>query len=139
MSSDERDKLGIAPDKHKTALLLIDVINDFNFPEADELLQFAKPMAKRIAVLKARAKKADVPVIYVNDKFGQWRSDFKGQVRHCLQREAKGREIVELLQPDDKDYFVLKPKHSGFYASSLEVLLEYLASEELILTGFAGN
>jgi nicotinamidase-related amidase len=99
--------------------LLIDVINDFNFPEADELLQFAKPMAERIAVLKARAKKADVPVIYVNDNFGQWRSDFKGQVRYCLQPGAKGREIVELLHPDEKDYFVLKPKHSGFYASSL--------------------
>ncbi len=68
----------------------------------------------------------------------EWRSDFKGQVRHCLQPEAKGREIVELLQPDEMGYFVLKPKHSGFYATSLEVLLEYLASKELVLTGLAG-
>lgn len=139
MGGRERDKLGIAPDSHKTAILLIDVINDFDFPEADSLLTFARPMARRIAALKARARHAGVPVIYVNDNFGRWRSDFKSQVKHCLGPEAKGSEIVTLLQPDDDDYFVLKPKHSGFYASSLEVLLEYLGSEELVLTGVAGN
>jgi nicotinamidase-related amidase len=139
MSDSECDKLGIAPDQHSTALLLIDVINDFDFDEAASLLKFAKRMAERIAALKVRAKESGVPVIYVNDNFGRWRSDFKGQVKHCLGPNAKGREIVKLLQPDDDDYFVLKPKHSGFYASSLEVLLEYLGSKKLILTGLAGN
>jgi nicotinamidase-related amidase len=139
MSRNKRDKLGIAPDTHSTALLLIDVINDFEFTEAESLLKFAMPMAERIARLKIRAKTAKVPVIYVNDNFGRWRSDFKGQVEHCLSSDAKGREIVKLLRPDDDDYFVLKPKHSGFYASSLEVLLEYLGTKELVLTGLAGN
>ena len=139
MSRNKRDKLGIAPDTHSTALLLIDVINDFEFTEAESLPKFAMPMAERIARLKIRAKTAKVPVIYVNDNFGRWRSDFKGQVEHCLSSDAKGREIVKLLRPDDDDYFVLKPKHSGFYASSLEVLLEYLGTKELVLTGLAGN
>ena len=139
MSRNKRDKLGIAPDTHSTALLLIDVINDFEFTEAESLPKFAMPMAERIARLKIRAKAAKVPIIYVNDNFGRWRSDFKGQVEHCLSSDAKGREIVKLLRPDDDDYFVLKPKHSGFYASSLEVLLEYLGTKELVLTGLAGN
>ena len=139
MSTSEKDPHGNAPDTSAAALLLIDVINDFDFPEADELLRFARPMAERIAELKDRSKKAGIPVLYVNDNFGRWRSDFKGQVEHCLKSEAKGRDIVELLQPDDDDYFVLKPKHSGFYASSLEVLLGFLGSRTLILTGVAGN
>ena len=51
------DLHGSAPDKHKIALLLIDVINDFNFPEADQLLKYARPMAKKLLRLKRRAKK----------------------------------------------------------------------------------
>ena len=69
------DLHGSAPDKHKFALLLIDVINDFDFPEANRLLKHARPMAKNILRLKRRAQKAAVPVIYVNDNFGRWISD----------------------------------------------------------------
>jgi nicotinamidase-related amidase len=97
MSNSDKDPHGIAPDRSAAALLLIDVINDFDFPEADQLLRFARPMAECIAALKARAKKAGMPVLYVNDNFGRWRSDFKGQVEHCLKPEANGRDIVELL------------------------------------------
>lgn len=50
-----------------------------------------------------------------------------------------GRPIAALLQPEDDDYFVLKPKHSGFFSTQLEILLKYLGAETLILTGFAGN
>jgi nicotinamidase-related amidase len=139
MKPHSRDPLGNAPEKSEAALLLIDVINDFNFAEADELLRFARPMADRIAALKERAKKAGIPVLYVNDNFGRWQSDFKAQVEHCSRPAAKGREIVKLLKPEEDDYFILKPKHSGFYASSLEVLLGFLGVRTLILTGVAGN
>jgi isochorismate hydrolase len=60
---------GSAPDKHKSALLLIDVINDLDFPKADQLLKYARPMARNLLRLKRRAQKAGVPVIYVNDNF----------------------------------------------------------------------
>jgi nicotinamidase-related amidase len=128
-----------APDKSEVALLLIDAINDLNFPEANQLLRYARPMAKKLSRLKERAKKAGVPVIYVNDKFGRWRSDFRRQVQHCLRDGSRGHEIVSLLQPDEDDYFVLKPKHSGFFSTTLETLLHYLGSRKLILTGIAGN
>lgn len=130
---------GNAPDKCAVALVLIDVINDLDFPGADELLTFAVPMAQNIATLKKRATKEGIPVIYVNDNFGRLRSDFTAQVDHCLQDDAPGKPIVELLRPDKDDYFVLKPKHSGFFSTTLETLLEYLGVRTVILTGIAAN
>jgi nicotinamidase-related amidase len=139
MPTKNLDLHGSAPDKADVALLLIDVINDLDFPEADDLLRFALPMADRIAALKRRAKAAKVPVIYVNDNFGRWQSNLQKTVEHALRPESKGRAIVERLRPEDDDYFVLKPKHSGFYSTTLDVLLDYLQVETVILTGIAAN
>lgn len=133
------DLHGNAPDKSEVALLLIDVINDLDFPEADQLLRYAVPMARQIAALKERAKQQGIPVIYVNDNFGRWRSDFNAQVEHCLQDNVPGKPLVELLRPSDDDYFVLKPKHSGFFSTTLDTLLEYLGVKAVILTGMATN
>ena len=121
------------------ALLLIDTINDLEFDGGEELFRTALPAAKRIAHLKERARKAHVPIIYVNDNFGKWRSDFKRIVEHCLHDNVRGKPIAKLLEPDDEDYFVLKPKHSGFFSTSLDLVLEYLGTRTLVLTGFAGN
>jgi nicotinamidase-related amidase len=96
-------------------------------------------MARKLLRLKERAKKAGIPVIYVNDNFGRWQSDFRRLVQHCLQKNSPGHEIVSLLRPEEDDYFVLKPKHSGFFSTTLETLLRYLRSKKLILTGIAGN
>jgi len=139
MPAKNPDLHGSAPDKSEIALLLIDVINDLDFPEANQLLRYAQPMARKLLRLKERAKRAGIPVIYVNDNFGRWQSDFRRQVRHCLRGESRGHEIVTLLQPDEDDYFVLKPKHSGFFSTTLETLLRYLGSHTLIITGIAGN
>ena len=139
MPAKNKDLHGSAPDKAAAALLLIDVINDLEFPEGDELLKHALPMARQIAKLKARAMQHGIPVIYVNDNFGRWRSDFRAQVEHCLKDGCKGQPIVELLKPDKDDYFVLKPKHSGFYSTALDTLLDYLGTKTVILTGMAAN
>jgi nicotinamidase-related amidase len=139
MPARNEDLHGSAPDKSEIALVLIDVINDLDFPEAAQLLRYARPMARKLLRLKQRAKQAGLPVIYVNDNFGRWRSDFRRQVQHCLREESRGREIVSLLRPDEDDYFVLKPKHSGFFSTTLETLLRYLGPTRLILTGIAGN
>ena len=133
------DLHGNAPDKSEIAVLLIDVINDLEFEGGEELLRHALPAARNIARLKERAHQAGVPVIYVNDNFGRWRSDFKKIVAHCLQDKVRGHPIAELLTPDEDDYFVLKPKHSGFFSTTLDLLLEYLGVRTLVLTGFAGN
>ena len=130
---------GSFPDRAKVALLLIDVINDFDFPDAPALLEQAIPMARRLAALKRRTKENRVPSIYVNDNFGQWKSDFRHIVKHCTRKSACGAPVARSLRPEANDYFVLKPMHSGFYSTTLDVLLEDLHVETLILTGIATN
>jgi len=133
------DLHGNVPDKSPVALLLIDVINDFEFPGGDRLFDHALPMAPRLRDLATRARALSIPVLYVNDNFGKWQSDKQELLRHCLEDEVRGRRFVEQLVPDEEDYFVLKPKHSGFYSTTLETLLAYLQARTLILTGLAGN
>jgi nicotinamidase-related amidase len=120
-------------------LLLIDVINHFEFPEGKKMLVQALPIAPRLARLKARARAAGMPIIYVNDNFGQWRSDLPNLLSYCLRREAAGRRFVEQIRPGKDDYFVLKPRHSAFYQTPLEILLEHLRASSLILCGLATN
>ena len=122
-----------------TALLLIDVINDLAFEGSDMLVAQAEPMATRLATLKRRARAAGVPAIYINDNFGQWRSDFRQTVAHCTSPRSPGRRVSRRLKPTSRDYFVLKPKHSGFFDTTLDTLLETLRIHRVIVTGIAGN
>lgn len=133
------DLHGNAPDTSPVVLLLIDVINDLEFEGGETLLPHALPAAIRIAAFKKRCAVAGIPAIYVNDNFGKWQSDFKKLVSHCLNDKTCGREIVELLKPERDDYFVLKPKHSGFYSTTLDLLLKHLGAETLILAGFTAD
>lgn len=126
---------GSAPDHCPVAILLIDVINDMEFPGGKQLAARARRLVPKLAALRQRARRAKVPVIYANDNFGRWRSDFSAQVRHCLQDGVRGRELAEALRPAPDDYFVLKPKHSAFYQTCLELLLEHLGATTLILGG----
>jgi nicotinamidase-related amidase len=122
-----------------TALLLIDVINDLAFEGSAALIAQAEPMATRLAAFKRRAAAAGIPAIYVNDNFGQWRSDFRQTVAHCTARRSPGRVVSRRLRPTKDDYFVLKPKHSGFYDTTLGTLLDDLKIRRAIVTGIAGN
>jgi nicotinamidase-related amidase len=133
------DLHGSAPDAASTALLLIDVINDFEFENGEQLLKLAMPIGHNIARLKSLVKNAGLPVIYVNDNFGKWQSDLNKIVSHCLEDGVRGEPFVKLVLPDEEDYFVLKPKHSGFYCTSLELVLDHLGATILILAGIAGN
>ena len=133
------DLHGNVPDSAGAALLLIDVVNDFEFEDGDKLFELALPAGKHIANLKKLAKEAGIPAIYVNDNFGKWQSDLNKIVSHCLEDGVRGEPFVKLVLPDEDDYFVLKPKHSGFYCTGLELLLEHLGAHNLILAGIAGN
>jgi nicotinamidase-related amidase len=120
-------------------LILIDVINHFEFPDGEKVLRRALPIASKLARLKKRAQAAGMSSIYVNDNFGQWRSDVSKLLDYCVRPEAIGRSFVEQLQPDKNDYFILKPMHSGFYQTPLEVLLRYLDASTLVLCGLTTN
>jgi nicotinamidase-related amidase len=129
---------GNVPDTSAVALLLVDWINDLEFDGGEDLLKHALPAAKAAAALKKRCRAAKIPCIYANDNFGRWRSDFAAVVKHC-QSKVRGRPIAELLAPTRNDYFILKPKHSGFYNTTLELLLHKLEAKTLIISGVAGN
>jgi nicotinamidase-related amidase len=139
MPAKNEDLHGNVPDKAEVALLLIDVINDLEFDGGEKLLKYALPMAEKIAELKQRATQAEIPIIYVNDNFGRWQSDFNKLLKHCLDSEVRGKPLAEILRPEEDDYFVLKPKHSGFFSTTLDTLLDYLKAKTLILTGVAAN
>ena len=139
MTTRSPDLHGNAPDHSSIVLLLIDVINDLEFEGGDRLLTHALPAAKKIAALKQRTALLGIPAIYVNDNFGKWRSDFKKLISHCLDDGVRGKALAELLRPGSEDYFVLKPKNSGFFSTSLEILLKHLGAETLILTGLTAD
>ena len=128
-----------APHHSPAVLIFIDVINHFEFPDGELILRRAMPIAPKLAKLKQRAQAAGIPTIYVNDNFGQWRSDTDKLLTYCLRPEAIGKKFVEQVRPDKDDYFVLKPMHSAFYQTPLELLLRYLGASSLILCGLATN
>jgi nicotinamidase-related amidase len=129
----------LAPDRADTALVILDLISDFAFDDGEEVARRALPVARRIAKLKARAKAAGVPAIYVNDAAGRWRSDFPGFVRRCAAPQSRGARVVGAIAPEADDYCVLKPKHSGFFATPLDTLLRYIGAKRLILTGVSSH
>jgi hypothetical protein len=114
-------------------LILIDIINHFEFPDGERVLRQPLPIAPKLARLKKRAQAAGMSTVFVNDNFGQWRSDVSKLLDYCVRPEAMGKSFVEQIQPDKNDYFVLKPMHSGFYQTPLEVLLRYLDASTLVL------
>ncbi|HEX8484065.1 isochorismatase family cysteine hydrolase [Sphingomonas sp.] len=121
-----------------TALLIIDMINDMRFEGADELRRPAEAAAHAILGLRDAADEAGVPVVYVNDNFGEWHSERSRLVDRCLDG-GDANHFLRALQPRDDDYFVIKPQFSGFYATNLPVLLPKLRVSRLILTGVAAD
>jgi nicotinamidase-related amidase len=129
------DLHGSVPDEHPDALLIIDLISDFDFPDGAKLLRKTRALIEPLRRVRTRANAASVPVIYVNDNRGRWRSDRSSFVAHCAAPQSQGRELAQALQPESRDYFVFKPKHSAFYATPLEALLKHLGTQRLILAG----
>jgi nicotinamidase-related amidase len=123
----------------KHALLLVDVVNHFEFPDGKALLRNALPLTLHLRRLKKLARASNIPVIYVNDNFGQWRSDAAKLLAHCLRGKCAGRRFVEAIRPGTRDYCVLKPMHSAFYQTPLELLLRQLGASSLFLAGLATN
>src|SRR5947209_7479126 len=107
MPAKNPDLHGNVPEHSSVALLLIDVINDMEWPGGDELLPHARAAAEAIVRLKRRCRAAGVPALYVNDNFGKWQSDFSKIVSHCCDEDVRGRPVAELLRPDEGDNCVL--------------------------------
>jgi nicotinamidase-related amidase len=129
--------VGEAPKAGGAALLIIDMVNDMAFEGADAMLEPVLAAAEIIAALRGEADRRGIPVIFVNDNYGQWRSERSEIMEHC--RQAGGSKLLERLAPRADDYFVIKPQVSGFFASNLPALLESLGATRLVLTGMAAD
>jgi nicotinamidase-related amidase len=126
-------------DRATSALVIIDMFSDFRFQGAASLLRRALPVARRIARLKERMHAAGIPAIYVNDNPGRWRSDLPALIRACTRDNAPGAQIARLLAPGSQDHFIFKPRHSGFYGTALEAMLDCMKVRRLILTGVSSH
>lgn len=120
-----------------TALVIVDMMNLLDFPEGASLARRALPAAKRMAALKQRFVERELPVVYANDNFGQWHLDFSALVELCAQ--GTGAKLARLLRPAEDDYYILKPRHSAFFATPLHVLLDELQVERVVLCGIASD
>ena len=123
----------------RRALLLIDLISTWDIADGKALLRQTVPILPALVRLRAGATAARAPVIFVNDNFGQWRSDFRQVIAAARASGADAARIVDALEPGAQDYFVLKPRHSAFFATPLDLLLQELAVDTLVLCGVAGD
>jgi nicotinamidase-related amidase len=123
--------------RSQRVLLLVDFINPLDFPGAEKLAAPAVGAARATAALKERLTREGVPTIYANDNYGVWQSDFHSLVSGCLGMEGPPGEIARLVYPQAEDLTILKPRHSAFYASPLELLLTEMQARELVICGLA--
>jgi nicotinamidase-related amidase len=121
------------------ALLVVDFISEWKLPERDQLLPHVRRAAPLAARLTKRARTSGVPVIYANDNFGQWRSDFNAVLSAALSSTGIPASVAQLLAPQSEDYRVLKPKHSAFFGTPLDMLLDHLGAQTVVLCGVSGN
>lgn len=125
--------------RSECALLLIDVINDLNFPGNESIIKEVPRLAKTLTSVKQAAKAHMMPVIYLNDNFNNWHSNLNELIDKCLDEDSHGKELANLLKPESNDYFVLKPMHSGFYGTPLQILLNKMKITKVILAGIAAD
>ena len=118
-----------------SALLIVDMISDFEFRDGEKLCAHALAAAENIRILKQRAKEHCAPVIYVNDNYGHWEEDFRSLAARISSGSDRGRQISELLAPDENDLYILKAQRSGFYETPLSVLLQSLKASNLVICG----
>ena len=118
-------------------LLLVDFINPLNFPGSEQIGAPALEAARATAGLKEQLTGAGVATIYANDNYGVWQSDFHTLVSACLGMTGPPGEIARLLYPQAQDLTILKPRHSAFFASPLDLLLKEMQAQELIICGLA--
>lgn len=139
MPSSTPDRLLAAPKlpESRQVLLLVDFINPLDFPGAEKLAQPAVAAARAAAELKSRLERQGVATIYANDNYGVWQSDFHSLVSSCLGMEGPGGEVARLLYPQARDITILKPRHSAFFGSPLELLLDEMKAQDLVICGLA--
>lgn len=119
------------------ALVIIDMFSRFDFPDGERLAPRAVEAAHALRPIREAFDERDWPVIYANDNFGNWKCGFGELAKECLRTPGAPQEIARMLFPKPNHYSVLKPKHSAFLSTPLQILLQKLEAGSLVLTGMA--
>jgi nicotinamidase-related amidase len=121
------------------ALLALDLITDFEFPDGSAVRRALQRHAAPICALLGRARAHGIPVLYVNDNLGAWRSDAPALISHCLQPRRAGAALIRPMCPTATDEILLKPRHSAFFGTPLEPLLGEHRVDTLLLLGISAE
>ena len=124
---------------NSTALVLVDFINPLDFDGAKALAPSALAAARATAALRRSAAEHGVPTIFANDNYGVWQSDFAAVWKRCRALGGAAGRIAQWLRPRRHDLQVLKPRHSAFYSTPLDLLLRQLRCKRLVITGIAAD
>ncbi|MGA4544158.1 isochorismatase family cysteine hydrolase [Uniformispora flossi] len=119
----------------KTAVLVIDMINTYEHKDAERLVSSVRETLPAMRRLIRRARDAGTDVIYVNDNFGRWRSDHREFLAACL--DGPHGDLVRPIAPDPESMFVVKARHSAFFQTPLEYLLDRRGVQRVVLCGQA--
>jgi nicotinamidase-related amidase len=118
----------------ENALIVVDMLNSYEHEDAEPLAESARAAVPRIAELIERAVGAeDTMLLYVNDNFEHWEHQRDERVRAAL--EGRHPELIEPIVPPADVPFVMKGRHSIFYQTSVDHLLQVEGVKRLILTG----
>jgi nicotinamidase-related amidase len=138
MGDEERHRLprlgrhrGEAP--QKTGVIVVDMVNPYRHPEADRLAGRVSDVLGGVRKLIQRAESADAALIYVNDNYGDWSSSAPAIAEKAM--AGAHPELVEPILPNGKHSFVIKARHSVFYETPLEYLLDQMGIGRLVFCG----
>jgi nicotinamidase-related amidase len=130
-------KMSTYDNSSRKALLIIDMINNFDFSNGEVLAKKTLPIAQTIKKLKEQFIKLELPIIYINDHYNLWQADVTRIINHC--ENSLSKDIISTIHPQPDDLFLIKPKHSAFFGTALNTLLYQLKVRSLVITGIAGN
>lgn len=125
--------------RKRKVLLVIDLLNDFILDKGKlSCGKSAQMIVPNIKKEIEKARKENIPVIYICDNHHPDDPEFKVYPPHCISG-TYGAEVVKELKPTKKDFIVKKRRYSGFFMTDLGLTIRDLRAEELILTGVCTN
>jgi nicotinamidase-related amidase len=125
-------------DPARTALLVIDMQNDYVARGGSLLVPDAAATVAAIGRLLALARATRMRVVYSQDTHRRGDPEWEIWPEHC--REGTwGWEIVAELAPGADDTVLRKVRHDAFYGTPLDHLLRLWAVDTVVVCGAGAN
>lgn len=126
----------------KTALLIIDMQNDFVLPEGAATIKGAFASVFRVSEVLAWFRKKQEPVFHIVREYREDGSDIEISRREKFMTHSSyvvpgsfGAEIVNSLTPLKGEYRIVKPRFSAFFGTELDLILRRWKIDRLVICG----